>query len=296
MYNRIIREVKIRLFGYVRAYKPNMTFSQFDIYKGIYCSLCKEIGKRYGLLARMTLSYDLAFFALVRLSVNEQCPMFKKSRCSFNPLKKCLGCSLQNEEMKYASDVSMLMVYYKYLDNLDDSPKFKKFFLKLLSPYFNCIKKKAVKNRKEANDILNKMHVSQSETEKKNTNEIDKACHPSATALAELLVLNKTGEDIDELWLFGYNIGRWVYLMDAADDYDDDIKEGGYNPFSDMDKASMLKKAEESLNLTAAEAVNHFNNIKFYRYKAIIKNILFDGTYASMMKVLKKEDRDEKSV
>ena len=69
--------MKIRLFGYVRAYKPNMTFSQFDIYKGIYCSLCKEIGKRYGLLARMTLSYDLAFFALLKFAVAQaDCQIF----------------------------------------------------------------------------------------------------------------------------------------------------------------------------------------------------------------------------
>lgn len=284
------------MFGYVRAYKPNMTFAQFDIYKGVYCSLCKEIGKRYGFFARMTLSYDLAFFTLVRLSVTEQCPEFKKSRCSFNPLKKCLGCSIQNEELKYSADVSMLMIYYKYLDNLDDSHGFKKFFLRLLSPYFNSIKKKAIKNRKEANDILEKMHVSQFAIEKENTNEIDRACHPSATALAELLILNKTGDDIDELRLFGYNIGRWVYLMDAADDYDDDIKEGGYNPFAQIDKVSMLKRAEEALNLTASEAVRHFNNIKFYRYKAIIKNILFDGTYASMIKILRKGDCNEKSL
>lgn len=286
----------MQLFGYVRAYKPNMTFAQFDIYKGIYCSLCKEIGKRYGVLARMTLSYDLAFFALIRLSVDEQCPHFKKSHCSFNPMKKCLGCSDDNEELKYASDVSMLMVYYKYLDNLDDSKKIKKFFLKLLSPYFKKIKTKAAKNCKSANDILEQMHFSQSEVEKQLTNGIDEACHPSANALAQLLILNKKNDNIDELRLFGYNIGRWVYLMDAADDYDDDIKNGEYNPFSGYDKKSMLQKAEDSLNLSAAQAVNHFNNIKFCRYKAIIKNILFDGTYASMMKVLEKEDHNEKSV
>ena len=44
------------MFGYVRAYKPEMTFGDFEIYQGVYCSLCKRLGKRYGPLARMTKS------------------------------------------------------------------------------------------------------------------------------------------------------------------------------------------------------------------------------------------------
>ena len=33
------------------------------------------------------------------------------------------------------------------------------------------------------------------------------------------------------LYEFGYHIGRWIYLVDAADDIEKDIKSNGFNPF-----------------------------------------------------------------
>lgn len=279
------------MFGYVKAYKPELTFSQFDIYKGIYCSLCKEIGKNYGFLARMTLSYDFAFFALMRMAVEENCPGFKKSRCSFNPCKKCLQCNLDNDDLRYTADVSMLMVYYKYLDNLDDSGVFKRFLLRIASPFFKRIRKKALKRCKDADEILNKMHSAQKNVEKNFSGNIDEACHPSADALGKLLALNKNTEG---LYSFGYLIGRWVYLTDAFDDYENDKKENSFNPFLFVDEFD-LKKAESSLNLTAGQAVDAFEKIKVNRYKQIILNILYDGLHFSMKQVMERKNH-EKSV
>lgn len=284
------------MFGYVRAYKPDLTFSQYDIYKGVYCSLCKEIGKRYGLIARMTLSYDFAFFALVRLALKEECTPFKASRCTFNPLKKCLQCSLDESDLEITADISMLMVYYKYLDNLLDSGAIKRFFLRIISPYFNKLRKKAVLRCKEADEILASMHESQKLVEKQEFIGIDQACHPSANALGNLLVLNKNCEDYELVRRLGYNIGRWVYLIDAADDYEDDLKAGEFNPFSSMKKEDFLQKARDSLNLTAGEAINDFEKIKFYRYKPILANVLYDGLFSSMNCVLRREDNNEKSI
>ncbi len=277
------------MFGYVRAYKPDMTFSQYDIYKGIYCSLCKEIGKNYGILARMTLSYDFAFFAIVRLAAEESCPGFKKSRCSFNPTKKCLQCDLDNKDLEYTADVSMLMVYYKYLDNLADSKGFKKLLLRMISPFFKRIRKKALKRYAQADEILLKMHEQQQKVEANFSGNIDEACHPSADALGKLLQLNKS---TDRLYDFGYLIGRWVYLIDAFDDYEDDKKENGFNPFLAL-KNFDNSRAEASLNLTAGQAIDTFEKIKIYRYKQIILNILYDGLHSSMKQVIERKNNEK---
>lgn len=263
------------MFGYVRAYKPDMTFAQYDIYKGVYCSLCKQIGRRYGLLARLTLSYDLTFFALFRLALKNKCTAFHKSHCSFNPLKKCFACEKDNEEISLAADISMLMVYYKYIDNLNDTSGIKRFFLKLLSPYFRRIKKKAQKNCPEADVILSLMTEKQLEAEKSNAG-IDVAAHPSADALGKLLSLNINDENI---YRFGYLIGRWVYIADASDDYDDDIKSGGFNPLKSKNKADAMKKAREALNFTLSEATELFEELQMNCYKPILKNIIFEGMY-----------------
>lgn len=279
------------MFGYVRAYKPEMTFSQYDIYKGVYCSLCKSIGKNYGLLARMTLSYDFAFFALMRMSIEQSCSGFKKSRCTFNPAKKCLECSLEDADLEYTADVSMLMVYYKFLDNIQDSKGVKKLLLKLLSPYFNHIGYKGKKRCPEAAEILEKMHLSQLEAERNFSGNLDEACHPSADALGKLLALNKA-TDIDSLYRFGYMIGRWVYLTDALDDYEKDKADGTFNPFLSSECFSH-EACISSLNLTAFQAVKIFEEIKTYKYKKIIENILYDGLNSSVKAVMERKNNEK---
>lgn len=281
------------MFGYVRAYKPDMTFSQYDIYKGIYCSLCKAIGKNYGLLARCTLSYDFAFFALMRMAVEEGCSCFKKSHCTFNPAKKCLECNLGDVDLEYTADVSMLMVYYKYLDNLQDSRGVKKLLLKIVSPYFKGILKKGRNRNKNADDILHQMHISQLKIEQNYSGNIDEACHQSADALGKLLSLGKNSQQ-DLLYKFGYMIGRWVYLTDALDDYESDKKDNSFNPFV-TDENFNLDNAVSSLNLTVHEVISVFEKIKVYKYKKIILNILYDGLNSSVNAVIERK-KHEKSL
>ncbi len=279
------------MFGYVRAYKPELTFSQYDVYKGVYCSLCKEIGEHYGFFARITLSYDFAFFALVRMAISEKCPGFKKSRCSYNPLKKCLKCGENNEDMSLTSHISMLAVYYKYLDNLEDSGSVKKFLLKVLSPYFKHIYKKAKMYAPMVDRIFYNMHIKQAEIENNFNGNIDSACHPSADALGKLLSLDNKDELI---YKFGYLLGRWVYLIDAVDDFQKDKKSNSFNPFLNNDSIS-FEKADEALNLTAGEAACVFEEIKFYRYKKIISNVLYDGLNFSQEIVIER-GKYEKSI
>ena len=277
------------MLGYVRAYKPDMTFAQYDIYKGVYCSLCKQIGRRYGLLARATLSYDFTFFALFRLALKNECTAFHKSRCSFNPLKGCYGCDKNEKELQLAADISMLTVYQKYVDNLNDTKGIKHFLLKLLSPYFRHLHKKAKKNCPEADEILISMMASQAEAEKAGS-EFDMAAHPSADALGKLLSL---GKDSEEIYRFGYMTGRWVYIADAADDYDSDIKSDCFNPLSSLEKEEAMKKAEEALNLTLSEAIDVFSKIEFNCYKPILENIIREGMFRMIKEITQKERKDD---
>ncbi len=280
------------MFGYVRAYKPDMTFAQYDIYKGVYCSLCKEIGRRYGLIARATLSYDFTFFALFRLALKNECTPFHQSRCSFNPMKKCLGCNKDEKELALTADISMLTVYYKYVDNLNDTKGAKRFFLKLLSPYFKRLHKKAKANCPEADEILATMTEKQAQAEQSGAS-IDPAAHPSADALGKLLSL---GKDNSEIYRFGYMTGRWVYLADAADDYDDDKKSGGFNPFSAYTKEEAMDRAGEAMNLTLSEMTDCFEKIEFNCFKEILSNIVFEGMYRIIKEITDGRNENVKSL
>ena len=118
------------LFGYIKVARGELKIKEFELYRGVYCSLCKAIGKKYGLISRFTLNYDFAFLALLNMSLKDGCDMFSQKRCTFNPLKKCNFCkSFDNFMMPAAA--AMIMAYYKLLDNIADEKGFKKLLYKM---------------------------------------------------------------------------------------------------------------------------------------------------------------------
>ena len=85
------------MFGYIKTDKPEMKIKEYEAYRGLYCSLCKAMGKHFGLFSRLTLSYDITFLLLVRLSFTGTLPSFESGRCPFNPTKKCSYCCFTDE-------------------------------------------------------------------------------------------------------------------------------------------------------------------------------------------------------
>lgn len=80
----------INLFGYIRPFKPYMRYSEYQVYGGFYCGLCKNLGENYGQLYRMMLSYDFAFLGILSNSYNTDPLYFEPQRCIVHPLKKAL--------------------------------------------------------------------------------------------------------------------------------------------------------------------------------------------------------------
>lgn len=285
------------MLGYIRAHKPEMKFKDYELYKGVYCTLCKSLGKRYGFLSRFILSYDFTFFAMVRMAVRGQCPGFRESHCSFNPAKKCLDCNRDNEDIAYTADVTILMMYHKLRDNIADSKFLKRFFCRLLMPYVKHLYKKACKRVGDINKVLETQMARQQVIEK-NNGTLDEAADPSAVMLSELLAHNIECNDIQALKNFGYMVGRWVYITDAVNDCEDDIKDGSFNPLKKRFSDENFKEyCKEMMDLTIGEAILCYKRLKIFRFDDILRNILYDGVYSVTLKVTKGEDAEnEKSV
>ena len=285
------------MLGYVRAYRPEMKFKDYDLYRGVYCSLCKAIGKRYGLIAKLTLSYDFTFLAILRMAVRENKICMRKSHCSFNPMKKCYDCSESSVDIAYTADVSMMTFYYKIKDNINDSRFFKKLLCKMLMPYANHIFKKAKRNNPVIAEKLGELMNEQARAEKRGAG-VDEAADASAKMLAEMVSTDIESSDDKALRWLGYYLGRWVYLIDAVDDCEDDIKTGSFNPLKKRYNLPDFKEyCERMLSLTVGEAINNMNKLEIYRFYDIIDNVLNYGTECSAKRVIYKEvDRCEKSV
>ena len=130
------------MFGYVKTFQPELKMGEFEQYRGVYCSLCKQLGKSYGFWSRMTLSYDFTFLALFHMALSPSCGGFEKSRCTFNPLKKRLFCR-DNASIRLAADAAVLLVYYKLRDSVADDGFFKRLSARFLLLFAKPARRKA---------------------------------------------------------------------------------------------------------------------------------------------------------
>lgn len=266
--------------GYVRAFKPEMKIKHYEKYRGVYCSLCRVLGKRYGLIARLTLSYDFTFFAILRMCLQGMPPCFERKRCPFNPAKKCNFCVKNGEELDYAADAAILTVYYKILDNIHDDSFFKKLIMRIILPVFRRYYKKAKKYAPEADRIISESMKKQAEVEDSKTGNADIAADASAQALALLLSYNFEESEKRILYRIGYLLGRWVYLTDAYFDREEDVKKGSYNPFNIEEKDE--NEIKSMLNLTVGEMTKAYELLNVRQFDSVIRNIIFDGLHYSV--------------
>lgn len=283
------------MFGYIRPLKSEMLVKEYDAYKAVYCQLCRIMGDSLGIGTRFTLSYDAAFYSLVALGVHDSKVTLNEKKCTCNPLKKCKFLSSNGEEYEKAAALSVVMTYHKLLDNINDDNFFKSLGSRFFLPYIKKKYKRAKNKYPFIADIVQRAMDEQKTAESAEEISLDACCQPTANMLSELFQ-ELAGEDNSlgvALKEFGYFLGRWVYLMDAADDLIDDIKSKSFNPLiSTLDlhrfvgnKESISederKKADaycnEALNANLAMMIPAINLIDFSGFSSIIENIILKG-------------------
>lgn len=281
------------MFGYIRACKPELKLKDLELYKAVYCSLCRQLGKSYGILSRLTLSYDFTFLALLNMSLKDGCDHFERKRCAFNPLKKCNYCK-NDVALEMPSAAAMIMLYYKILDNIDDERGFKKLAYLSLKPIFTRAHKKAAKQYPEIETAVARYIKEQSELEKDGCDSLDAVADPTAKVMSKILPL--CSEDASQkrvLERMGYCIGRYIYLLDAACDLESDIKHNSYNvlksELKDNKPSDFAKeRVTPQLYVCANEAAKAFELLEIKKYKNILGNIIYLGLEDTFKKELNK--------
>ncbi len=276
------------MFGYVKIYKPELRIKEYEMYKAVYCTLCKKLGREYGPLIRFTLSYDFTFLALLKLSLkDEECGILR-SRCTLNPIKKCNYCTAGEDDFEFSSAVAMIMLYFKLLDNISDEKGFNKLKYSFAKQLFSSAYKKAANKHPEINELFGEYFAAQQRVEEKTAVSIDEAAEPTATMLSRVFMLcASSAEDIAGLSRLGYCIGRYIYITDAAADLEKDIKKKRFNPFIGNEAAK--KDALHQIELCVNEAANSFEELNICKYKNILGNIIYLGLEKTAQKELKNE-------
>ncbi len=280
------------MFGYVKISKGELKIREYEVYKAVYCSLCKNLGRQYGILSRFTLSYDFTFLALLNMSLRDGCDGFVRKRCAFNPLKKCNYCK-DMAPIDMPSAAAMIMLYYKILDNIADERGIKKTKYYLIKPLFSRAHKKAAKQYPQIEEAVSEYIKAQNALEKAGCTSIDEAADPTAKMMQKILPLCSEDEGqkrvLDRL---GYCLGRYIYLLDAACDLEEDIKKESYNVLKDKTGDDIKKYLKITLTpqlyFCVNEAARAFELLDIKKYKTILGNIIYLGLEETFTKELNK--------
>ena len=282
------------VFGYLQVQKSELLVREWEAYKAVYCGLCKQMGKDYSFLTRLSLSYDCTFYAMLLLSLEKACPGFEKGRCRFNPLKKCQFAMCESDCYSKAAAFSVISAYYKLKDDLQDGGFWKRLAVRLVLPFFSRWHKKAARRYLQLETLVSNMMTAQNQAEQSDKAGVDSAAHPTADMLGSVLSL----EAHDELqrrvyYEFGYHIGRWIYLIDAADDLEKDEKSGNFNPFKGIEAEDMQAYQTRILNQSLARAFDAYQLITLIDFKGILDNMMIYGFPAKQNAVVYHQQEEE---
>ncbi len=273
------------MFGYVRVFQPELKVREWEDYRGAYCSLCRALGKRYGVGARFLLNYDFTVLALFHMALDSTTVTFSNGRCPFNPFKKCRRCH-GDEALNFAADAAVLLSYYKLKDDVADGRFFKRLTRRPLLWLTAPLKRRAARlNPVVAAEMATYYEAQQ--TAEREGGSPDAAAHPTATLMAALTVRDTVaGEEHEARARFGYCLGRWIYLTDAADDWEADRRTGDFNPFRpDENGEKPCTRMRETLNSSLAECLTAWHLLTRYQFDDILQNILHYGMPAVITNV-----------
>jgi len=214
------------MFGYVRP-PQDLPEEERERFGRAYCGLCHTLGERYGLPARFILNYDFTFLAIL-LSSPEEGPV-RHSRCIAHPVRG-RDRAESGGALALAADESVILAYWQARDGVEDHDWLHGLKYRAVSGVLEPAYRRAAELRPDFDESTRRQLSLLAELERENCPSMDRA----ADAFAALL--QGAARTVDEpvrrrvLEQLLYHLGRWVYLVDAADDLKQDAASGGYNP------------------------------------------------------------------
>ena len=297
------------MFGYVRPQKSELLVREFEEYKAVYCALCRRLGKDYGPAARLVLNYDCTFYAVLRIAAfGQKTPRFSRGRCVANPLKKCIFCVEDGGDFAAAAALTVILTYYKVCDDIADSGFWKSLFLRAVKPFFAFPHRRAARRFPGLEEAAADFMREQAAAERSENPGVDAAAEPTARMLSRVFGGACDKEETKRvLCETGYYLGRWTYLMDAADDMEKDIRHKTFNPFvlrfrlngasGPEERNEAREYANATLNGTLARLGAAVELLEPGCFGPLVRNVVFLGLPAMQKERLyKKESGNVRSV
>ena len=292
------------MFGYVRIFEPELKVREYQLYRGVYCGLCRTMKKRTCRSSTLSLSYDFTFLAFFRAAITDELFSLTKERCGLHPFKKRY-ISKENEALRYCAGASAVLKYYKLLDDINDNDKrgLKRFLIRVMLPFAKKHLKRAIRSFPSYDlELLSEKVFSSLNTlsELENTQSVSPdACadafgHTLSIVFAHGLTEQQQIEKAEKI---GYHIGKWIYFADAVNDFKDDISSGSFNPFISAGYELLpVPLISNCMTMELGMTFDEFNkmSIKYSDIQDILYNIITLGMPQRAKKIFEKHHSTER--
>ncbi len=270
------------MFGYVRPSEPRLSEEDKQRFRAAYCGLCRTLGERHGLSAPFILNYDFAFLSILLWPPETGTVLHRP--CLAHPVQG-RDCFPQNPALELAADCSVILAWWQLQDALTDPGKGKGKY-RLLSGLLKNAYERTVRNRpnfdRTTREQLERLRY------------LEQAGCPTMDEPADTFarLLSGVSDEVKEpvrrrvLQQFLYHLGRWIYLVDAADDLEDDFSSGSYNPlirrFS-LTNGTLTEEAKETLALSLDHSIRlmaaAFELWDFGVWAPVIRSVVYEGLF-----------------
>lgn len=186
----------------------------------------------------------------------------------------------QTSGLELAADESVILTYHQLLDRVQDGRGWKRLGARLLAALLKPSYRKAAKLQPDFDRVvvecLNRLHT----LEKEGCPTLDEPADTFATLLRSAAPSEgdpMRDRAMDQLL---YHIGRWIYLLDAWDDWKEDQMTGSYNPlflrFPDGPE-NHETEVRATLGRSLDLSVSAYHLLEFGCWNPIVGNILCIG-------------------
>ena len=275
------------MFGFVTANLRELTKEQRMRYNAVYCGICRGIRDRSGQLCRLGLSYDMAFLALLLMSLYEPEEEEGSRACALHPIRPKPW--VDNVYIGYAADMNVALAYHNAADDWqDDKSLTGRAGVSIFGKNYEEICSRYPRQCKAIESCIAEL----SALEKENCANPDEVANCFGRLMGELLVYE------EDLWSptlrsMGMALGRFIYLADAALDYRRDKRRKKYNPYIAMGTGEDWPRWEEYLVLAMGRCTECFEKLPLVQDKKLLDNILYSGIWC-VFRGKKKEKEDGK--
>lgn len=272
------------MIGYITFYKPDLKFRDYDRYREYYCGLCRTIGRRHRSAGRLSLGYDMTFLSVLLDSIYDSETGRTTFRCGLHPFRKRIA--RDNLWIDYAADMNVYMAWIKCLDDWNDEKKWTRgLYALILSRRAAKIEKRYPDKTAAVKSAIAELH----RLEQENSRDFEAAAGCFGRAVEAIFRFGGIWEDV--LGRIGFYIGKYIYLLDAYEDLEEDLEKNRYNPFRDLCREpDFQEKVRDMLLMMVSRAAEEFELLPVEENTELLENILYAGAWHRFLEIAGKKN------